>query len=259
MAAPLRARTVGRGFRFGSCLSENDRPSRPIPCGPCPPARPRRLMARRGDARQLDRHYGGLRRKRKSEGCRTPHAARRTAHTATRSQSTAPCLTAIPWWEPTLSAIPRQRARLRQAPIADRVGSHQSDGHPNGGCCLCRTTPQCSGEPSAATLVARCGTEERRAKRPVGGRPGRPAVFAEARRPNRKPRPARRARRGAAIGHGRAAASFPERRCNRSDEGGGRRLRLTQPTARAKPSRTKPEHARRNKQKPAHQIQPRSR
>jgi len=30
------------------------------------------------------------------------------------------------WWEPTLSAIPRQRARLRQAPIADRVGSHQS-------------------------------------------------------------------------------------------------------------------------------------
>jgi hypothetical protein len=29
------------------------------------------------------------------------------------------------WWEPTLSAIPRQRARLRQAPIADEVGSHQ--------------------------------------------------------------------------------------------------------------------------------------
>jgi hypothetical protein len=30
------------------------------------------------------------------------------------------------WWEPTLSAIPRQRARLRQAPIADEVGSHQA-------------------------------------------------------------------------------------------------------------------------------------
>ncbi|WP_430539323.1 peptidase inhibitor family I36 protein [Luteibacter jiangsuensis] len=33
------------------------------------------------------------------------------------------------WWEPTLSAIPRQRARLRQAPIADKVGSHKNRSH----------------------------------------------------------------------------------------------------------------------------------
>ncbi len=131
----------GGGFRFGSCLSENDRPSRPIPCGPFS-ARPSSAphVAPRGTPGSSVHDCGGLRGK--SEGCRTPDSAHRTPRT--RSPSTAPCLTAIPWWEPTLSAIPRQRALLRQAPIADRVGSHQSDGHPNGGCCLCHTTPQCA-------------------------------------------------------------------------------------------------------------------
>src|ERR1700754_3150326 len=52
------------------------------------------------------------------------------------------------------------------------------------------------GEPSAATLDATCGTERVGRIRPAGGRPGRPAVLAEARRPNREPPPGARARRG---------------------------------------------------------------
>src|ERR1700754_4343172 len=46
------------------------------------------------------------------------------------------------------------------------------------------------------TLDATCGTERAGRIRPVGGRPGRPAVLAEARRPNREPPPGARARRG---------------------------------------------------------------
>src|SRR6201991_883631 len=53
------------------------------------------------------------------------------------------------------------------------------------------------GEPSAPTLDATCGTERVGRIRPAGGRPGRPAVLAEARRPNREPPPGARARRGA--------------------------------------------------------------
>src|SRR6201986_3694918 len=52
------------------------------------------------------------------------------------------------------------------------------------------------GEPSAPTLDATCGTERVGRIRPAGGRPGRPAVLAEARRPNREPPPGARARRG---------------------------------------------------------------
>src|ERR1700743_583646 len=52
------------------------------------------------------------------------------------------------------------------------------------------------GEPSAPTLDATCGTERAGRIRPAGGRPGRAAVLAEARRPNREPPPGGRARRG---------------------------------------------------------------
>src|SRR6202000_1055376 len=52
------------------------------------------------------------------------------------------------------------------------------------------------GEPSAATLDATCGTERVGRIRPAGGRPGRPAVLAEARRADREPPPGARARRG---------------------------------------------------------------
>src|ERR1700750_1946984 len=52
------------------------------------------------------------------------------------------------------------------------------------------------GEPSAPTLDATCGTERVGRIRPAGGRPGRPAVLVEARRPNREPPPGARARRG---------------------------------------------------------------
>src|SRR6201991_1430600 len=52
------------------------------------------------------------------------------------------------------------------------------------------------GEPPAPTLDATCGTERVGRIGPAGGRPGRPAVLAEARRPNREPPPGARARRG---------------------------------------------------------------
>src|SRR6201989_3055285 len=52
------------------------------------------------------------------------------------------------------------------------------------------------GEPSAPPLGAPCGPEREGRIRPAGGRPGRPAVLAEARRPNREPPPGARARRG---------------------------------------------------------------
>src|SRR6201989_1104332 len=74
------------------------------------------------------------------------------------------------------------------------------------------------GEPSAPALDATCGTERVGRIRPAGGRPGRPAVLAEARRPNREPPPGARARRGVShktwprSGTPSQATGEPERR-----------------------------------------------
>ncbi len=72
--------------------------------------------------------------KRKSEGRRTPQRIPHTAHGTPRH--TAKHRTLLD--RHTLVGAdsvgdPAAAARSRQAPIADRVGSHQSDGQPNGG------------------------------------------------------------------------------------------------------------------------------
>ncbi|SEM16372.1 hypothetical protein SAMN02800694_0015 [Luteibacter sp. UNCMF331Sha3.1] len=104
----------------------------------------------------------------------------------------------------------------RPRPLPQKCGGeHPSPAGwlPHGGSlCFSHPAPQRSAEPSALTLGATCGGEGFARKRPEGGRPGRPAVFVEARRPNRKPPREARARRGAAIRQGRAAAALPKRR-----------------------------------------------
>src|ERR1700750_542632 len=76
------------------------------------------------------------------------------------------------------------------------------------------------GEPSAPTLDATCGTERVGRIRPAGGRPGRPAVLVEARRPNREPPPGARARGG--VSH----KTWPRKRHPCPSDGGAGAARV---------------------------------
>ena len=85
---------------------------------------------------------------------------------------------------------------------------------------LSRLATSVFGEPSAPTLDATCGTERAGRIRPAGGRPGRPAVLAEARRPNREPPPGARARRG--VSH----KTWPRKRHPCPSDGGAGAARV---------------------------------
>ncbi|MGF6709611.1 hypothetical protein QFZ41_000575 [Luteibacter sp. W1I16] len=194
--APRRARRAGRGFRFGSCLSRNGRPSRPAPCGAFSPGAPRFHTSRRGwrptalpgtevsCGKSNARHRVGHR-TRKPPPASPPHPGGKRA--GPRCRNLPPREGGFAVIVRGLSPLARMRctASFARHRVADRGparfppgcgGSHGTACPRDRGHCLCRTTPQCptnlrEGEAEPCMKPARC----RRIADRVGSHQGTPA------------------------------------------------------------------------------------
>ncbi|MGF6709796.1 hypothetical protein QFZ41_000760 [Luteibacter sp. W1I16] len=207
----------------------------PIPFGPFPPAPPRLLMSRRGwrPAAHSTLRWVGGEEPSALTGCRTRGGKRAGPRVLNLLAGKGSFAVIGPSFYRSLGCDAPPHSLDTGWRIAGQPASHPGKGeriHTESlaqvvGVCSCHTTPQCPDEPSAATLGATCGTEERRAKRPVRGpaREGRPFPPSQEGESETPP--------GVTGATGRQPSDmaaqrhpFPSDGAARSDEGGGRRL-----------------------------------